>query len=34
VENGVTLFSSLDTVRVTLDVLEDMTMAVSTIDAE
>ena len=34
VENGVTLFSSLDTVRVTLDVLEEMTMAVSTIDAE
>ena len=34
VENGVTIFTSLDTVRVTLDVLEEMTMAVSTIDAK
>ncbi len=34
VECGVTMFTSLDTVRVLLDVLEDITMAVSTIDAE
>lgn len=34
VECGVTLFSSLDTVRVLLDVLEEITMQVSTIDAE
>ena len=32
-ENGVTMFSSLDTVRVLLDVLEEMTFRVSTIDA-
>ncbi len=33
VENGVTLFSSLDTVRIVLDVLEETTNTVSTIDA-
>ncbi len=33
VENGVTLFSSLDTVRIVLDVLEEITNKVSTIDA-
>jgi len=32
VENNVTLFSALDTVRVLLDVLEDITIPVSTID--
>ena len=34
VENGVTMFTSLDTVRVLLDVLEEMTIAISTIDKE
>ena len=34
VENGVTMFTSLDTVRVLLDVLEEMTLGISTIDAE
>ena len=34
VENGVTLFSNLDTVRIVLDVLEESTNKVSTIDAE
>ena len=34
VENGVTCFTSLDTVRVVLDVLEGSTGRVSTIDAE
>ena len=34
VENNVTLFTALDTVRVLLDVLEETTMAVSTIDRE
>ncbi len=34
VENGVTLFSSLDTVRILLDVLEEITNKVSTIDAK
>ena len=34
VENGVTLFSSLDTVRIVLDVLEAITNRVSTIDAK
>ncbi len=34
IENGVTLFSSLDTVRVLLDVLEETTLTISTIDAE
>ena len=33
VENGVTLFSSLDTVRIVLDVLEEITQSISTIDA-
>ena len=33
VENGVTLFSNLDTVRIVLDVLEEITIKVSTIDA-
>ena len=32
-ENNVTMFTSLDTVRVLLDVLEETTMGVSTIDA-
>ena len=32
VENNVTMFTSLDTVRVLLDVLEEMTLCVSTID--
>ena len=32
VENGVTMFTALDTVRVLLDVLEEITMQVSTID--
>ena len=32
VENGVTCFTSLDTVRVLLDVLEELTIPVSTID--
>ncbi len=34
VENGVTLFSNLDTVRIVLDVLEEVTNKVSTIDAK
>ena len=34
VENNVTLFSALDTVKVLLDVLEDITISVSTIDKE
>ncbi|MBQ9841735.1 MAG: carbamoyl-phosphate synthase large subunit [Clostridia bacterium] len=34
VENGVTLFSNLDTVRIVLDVLEEITIKVSTIDAK
>ncbi len=33
VENNVTMFTSLDTVRVLLDVLEETTLCVSTIDA-
>ena len=33
VETGTTLFSSLDTVRVLLDVLEDITITISTIDS-
>ena len=32
VENGVTLFTSLDTVRVLLDVLEEITLGISTIE--
>lgn len=34
VENNVTMFTSLDTVKVLLDVLEEITMCVSTIDSE
>ena len=33
-ENNVTMFTSLDTVRVLLDVLEETTLTISTIDAE
>ena len=33
VENGVTIFTSLDTVRVLLDVLEETTLTISTINA-
>ncbi len=33
-ENNVTIFTALDTVRVLLDVLEDITLTISTIDAE
>ena len=33
VENGVTVFTSLDTVRIVLDVLEEITNRISTIDA-
>jgi carbamoyl-phosphate synthase large subunit len=33
VENGVTMFTSLDTVRVLLDILEETTLCISTIDA-
>ena len=33
VENGVTIFTALDTVRVLLDVLEEITMDISTIDS-
>ena len=34
VENNVTMFTALDTVKVLLDVLEEITMGVSTIDAQ
>ena len=34
VDNNVTMFTSLDTVKVLLDVLEELTLGVSTIDAE
>ena len=34
VENGITEFTSLDTVSALLNVLEEITMSVSTIDAE
>ena len=34
VENNVTLFTSLETVRVLLDVLEEITLGISTIDEE
>ena len=34
VENNVTMYTSLDTVKVLLDVLEEITLGVSTIDAE
>ena len=33
VENNVTIFTSLDTVRVLLDGLEETTLGISTIDA-
>lgn len=33
IENGVTMFTSLDTVRVLLDVLEETTLCISTIDS-
>ena len=33
VENGVTMFTSLDTVKALLDVLDEMTICVSTIDS-
>ena len=33
IENGITMLTSLDTVKVLLDVLEETTMSVSTIDA-
>ena len=33
-ENGVTIFTSLDTVKIVVDVLEEMTIPVSTIDAK
>ncbi|MBO7302658.1 MAG: carbamoyl-phosphate synthase large subunit, partial [Clostridia bacterium] len=33
IENNITLFSSLDTVRVLLDVLEELTLTISTIDS-
>ena len=33
VENNVTVFTALDTVRVLLDVLEETTLGISTIDA-
>ncbi len=33
VENGVTMFTSLDTVRIVLDVLDEITSRISTIDA-
>ena len=34
VENNVSVFTALDTVRVLLDVLEETTFAISTIDQE
>ena len=34
VENGVTVFTALETVRVLLDVLEEITLGVSTIDSD
>ncbi len=34
VDNNITVFTSLETVEVLLDVLDDITMKVSTIDAE
>ena len=33
VENGVTMLTALDTVRVLLNVLEEITLGISTIDA-
>ena len=34
VENNVTIFTALETVEVLLDVLEEITLGISTIDAE
>ena len=34
IENNATIFTALDTVRVLLDVLEDITLTISTIDAK
>ena len=34
VENGVTIFTSLDTVRILLDVLEETVPSISTINAK
>ena len=34
VENNVTIFTALETVRVLLDVLEEITLGISTIDEE
>lgn len=34
VENNVTMFTSLDTVSALLDVLEEITLGISTIDAD
>ena len=34
IENGVTIFTSLDTARIVTEVLEEMTISVSTINAE
>ena len=34
VENNVTIFTALDTVKVLLDVLEETTLGISTIDAD
>ena len=34
IENGVTMFTSLDTVRVLLEVLEEITIGISTIDSD
>ena len=34
VENNVTMFTALDTVRVLLDVLEETTLCISTVDAD
>ena len=33
-ENNVTMFTALDTVRVLLDVLEETTLTISTVDAQ
>ena len=33
-QNNITMLTSLDTVRMLLDVLEEVTMGISTIDAE
>ena len=34
VENNIPIFTALDTVRVLLDVLEEITLGISTIDAD